>query len=110
MDSPGRTPDALTGLNAAGAQIIVFSTGGGSPGGSLISPVIKVTGNPGVAHRLRDHIDIDISPVVQGGESLEHAGERIFQKVLDVANGEVTRAESLGYGSICIWNIAPLSG
>jgi len=110
MDGPGRTPEALTGLNAAGAQIIIFPTGGGSPGGSLISPVIKVTGNPQTAQRLRDHIDVDVSSIIRGEELLEKAGERIFQKLLNVANGELTKAEVLGYGSISVWNIGILCG
>jgi altronate dehydratase large subunit len=110
MNGPGRTPEALTGLNAAGAQIIIFPTGGGSPGGSLISPVIKVTGNPQTAQRLKDHIDVDVSSITRGEEPLEKAGERIFQKLLDVACGELTRAEALGYGSISIWTIGLLCG
>ena len=110
MDGPGRTPEALTGLNAAGAHIIIFPTGGGSPGGSLISPVIKVTGNPQTAQRLRDHIDIDVSSVIRGEELLGEAGERIFQKLVKVADGELTKSETLGYGSIAVWNIGLLCG
>jgi len=107
MDGPGRTPEALTGLNAVGSQIIVFPTGGGSPAGTLISPVIKVTGNPNTAKRLSGHMDVDVSPVIRGEESLESAGERIFQGMLDVASGNMTKAETFGYGMISIWNIGP---
>ena len=107
MDGPGRTPEALTGLNAVGSQIIVFPTGGGSPAGTLISAVIKVTGNPNTAKRLSGHIDVDVSPVIRGEESLESAGERILREMLDVASGNMTKAETLGYGMISIWNIGP---
>ena len=107
MDGPGRTPEALTGLSATGAQIIIFSTGGGSPAGTLISPVIKVTGNPHTAQRLSGHIDVDVSSILRGEETLETAGERIFQELLNVASGKVTKAEALGYGMISVWNIAP---
>ena len=110
MDGPGRTPEALTGLNATGAQIIIFPTGGGSPGGSLISPVIKVTGNPQTAQRLKDHIDVDVSSLIRGKELLEKAGGKIFQRLLKVANGELTKSETLGYGSIAVWNIGLLCG
>jgi len=110
MDGPGRTPEALTGFNAAGAQVLIFPTGGGSPAGSLISPVIKVTGNSQTAKRLKGHIDVDVSSVIGGEESLEKAGERIFQKLLAVANGEQAKAETLGYGAVSIWNIGPLCG
>jgi len=107
MDGPGRTPEALTGLSGAGAQVIIFSTGGGSPAGSLISPVIKVTGNPNTAQRLKDHIDVDVSSIIKGEETLEKAGQGIFQELLDVASGKATRSEILGYGMISIWNIGP---
>jgi len=110
MDSPGRSPDALTGLNASGAQIIIFPTGGGSPAGSLISPVIKITANSRTAQRLKDHIDVDVSSVINGEELLVTAGERIFQKLLKVANGELSKAEGLGFGGISVWNIGPLCG
>ena len=107
MDGPGRTPEALTGLSGAGAQVIIFSTGGGSPAGSLISPIIKVTGNPNTAQRLKDHIDMDVSSIIKGEETLEKAGQGIFQELLDVASGKATRSEILGYGMISIWNIGP---
>lgn len=107
MDGPGRTPEALTGLSGAGAQVIIFSTGGGSPAGSLISPIIKVTGNPNTAQRLKDHIDVDVSSIIKGEETLEKAGQGIFQELLDVASGKATRSEILGYGMISIWNIGP---
>jgi len=107
MDGPGRTPEALTGLSGAGAQIIIFSTGGGSPAGSLVSPVIKVTGNPRTAQRLADHIDVDVSSITKGEDTLEKAGESIFQELLNVAAGKATKSETLGYGMISIWNIGP---
>jgi len=107
MDGPGRTPEALTGLNATGAQIIIFSTGGGSPAGTLISPVIKVTGNPHTAQHLSGHIDVDVSSILSGEETVEKAGQRIFQELLSVASGKATKAEALGYGMISIWNTGP---
>ena len=107
MDGPGRTPEALTGLSGVGAQIIIFPTGGGSPAGSLISPVIKVTGNPRTAQRLKDHIDVDVSSIIKGEATLEETGENIFQELLNVASGKATRSERLGYGMISIWNIGP---
>jgi len=107
MDGPGRTPEALTGLTAAGAQVIIFPTGGGSPAGSLVSPVIKVTGNPHTAQRLSDHIDVDVSSILSGRGTVEKAGERVFQEMLDVGSGKATKAETLGYGMISIWNIGP---
>jgi altronate dehydratase large subunit len=107
MDGPGRTPEALTGLSATGAQVIIFSTGGGSPAGTPISPVIKVTGNPHTVRHLSGHIDVDVSSILSGEETVEKAGQRIFQELLSVASGKATRAEALGYGMISIWNTGP---
>jgi altronate dehydratase large subunit len=107
MDGPGRTPEALTGLTATGAQVLVFSTGGGSPAGTPVSPVIKVTGNPQTAQRLSGHIDVDVSSILRGEEKLQEAGERIFQELLNVASGKATKAETFGYGMLSIWNIGP---
>ncbi|MBW1666652.1 MAG: UxaA family hydrolase [Deltaproteobacteria bacterium] len=105
MDGPGRTPEALTGLSGAGAQIIIFTTGGGSPAGSLVSPVIKVTGNPRTAQRLSDHIDIDVSAITRGESTLEDGYEVIFRELIKVASGKATKSEALGCGMMSIWNI-----
>ena len=107
MDGPGRTPEALTGLSGSGAQIIIFPTGGGSPAGSLISPVIKVTGNPNTAQHLKDHIDVNVSAIIRGESTLKDAGDTINQELLAVASGKATKSERLGYGMISIWNIGP---
>jgi altronate dehydratase large subunit len=107
MDGPGRTPEALTGLSGSGAQIIIFPTGGGSPAGSLISPVIKVTGNPNTAQHLKDHIDVDVSTIIRGESTLKDAGDTINQELLAVASGKATKSERMGYGMISIWNIGP---
>ncbi|GAG52686.1 unnamed protein product, partial [marine sediment metagenome] len=53
---------------------------------------------------------IDVSSLIRGEEPLEKVGERIFQKLVKVANGELTKAEMLGYGSIAVWNIGLLCG
>lgn len=97
MDSPGREPELLTGLAAAGAQVIVFTTGRGAPQGFPFVPVIKMTANAPTYARLKDHIDMDVSAVVEGRESLQAAGERLLREILAVASGKTTRAESLGY-------------
>ena len=105
MDGPGRTPEALTGLNAAGAQIIIFSTGGGSPAGTLISPVIKITGNAKTALTKKDHIDIDVSSIITGDQTFENASGEIFEELVKVASGKMTKAEAYGYGGLSVWNI-----
>lgn len=97
MDSPGREPELLTGMAAAGATVIVFTTGRGAPQGFPFVPVIKVTGNEKTWERMRDHMDMSVHGVMDGDESLLQAGERIYEKVLETASGVETKAEVSGY-------------
>jgi altronate dehydratase large subunit len=97
MDSPGREPELLTGLAAAGCNLISFATGRGAPQGFPFVPVIKITGNRVTWDKLRDHMDIDVSSIMEGIETLPSAGERIFQEMMEVASGKLTKAEICGY-------------
>jgi len=97
VDSPGREPEVLTGLAATGAQIIVFTTGRGAPQGFPFAPVIKITGNPKTAKNLADHIDVDVSGILGGAETIDKAGCGILNVVMSVASGSKTKAEMLGY-------------
>jgi altronate dehydratase large subunit len=99
VDSPGREPEFLSALAAAGAQIALFSTGLGVPQGFPFIPVIKVTGNPVTFQRLSDHIDMLVEMTAGKGTRLQANGEKIYQEVLAVASGKQTKAETLGYGS-----------
>jgi altronate dehydratase large subunit len=97
MDSPGKENEIMTGLAAAGANLIVFTTGGGAPQGFPLVPVIKVASNPAKCVSMKDHIDVDVSGLLQARYSVEEAGQRIFQVALEVASGRMTKAEELGY-------------
>jgi altronate dehydratase large subunit len=97
MDSPGREPEILTGLAAAGASIIAFTTGRGAPQGFPFVPVIKITGNEKTWDNLRDHMDLSVSGVMSGEVSLEQAGGLIYEKIEETASGALTRAELSGY-------------
>jgi len=108
-DTPGREPEALTGFVAAGAQVVVFTTGRGAPQGHPIAPVIKVCGNPKTCKNLASHIDVDISSVLRGDTTIKEAGEEIFQKIVSVASGEKTRAEINDYNETMeIWVKGPI--
>ncbi len=102
MDTPGNDPSSVAGMVAGGAQIIVFSTGRGTPTGNPVAPVIKITGNKLTYANMVDNIDFDASPVIYGPQSLEELGEELLQEVAEVASGKHTKAESLGYNEIAI--------
>ena len=97
MDSPGREPEILTGLAAAGCNVMAFATGRGAPQGFPFVPVIKLTGNALTWERMRDHMDISVAGVIDGSESLPEAGARLLQSIVEVASGKKTRAEITGY-------------
>lgn len=97
MDSPGREPELLTGMASAGANLIVFTTGLGAPQGFPFVPVIKVTGNEVTWRRMQDHMDLSVHGVMDGEESLQQAGQRIFEKMIETASGAATKAEVSGY-------------
>lgn len=102
MDTPGNDPSSVAGMVAGGAQVIVFSTGRGTPTGNPISPVIKITGNKITFANMSDNIDIDASPVIYGPQTLKELGEEFLQEVIEVANGKETKAETLGYTEMAI--------
>jgi len=97
MDSPGREPEILTGLAACGCNVIAFTTGRGAPQGFPFVPVIKITGNRNTWEKLQDHMDLDVSGVMEGTETLPAAGKRIYQDILEVSSGKLTKAELSGY-------------
>lgn len=97
MDSPSAASEVVTGLSAAGAQIILFSTGTCNPVGNPISPVLKITSNPRTVARMKEHLDVDISDVLSGNTSLREAGDRIVGAIVSVVNGRLTTAEVLGH-------------
>jgi len=109
VDSPGREPEILAALAAAGCQVILFSTGIGAPQGFPFVPVAKICGNRKTVEKLVDFIDVDVSQVLLGGETLEDAGKRVLQFPLGVASGNRTKAETIGYcGSTAIYQTGPI--
>lgn len=106
MDTPGYDVDSVTGMTAGGAQIVLFTTGRGSPTGSPIAPVIKVSTNTRLARHMPQHIDVDAGLILNGEESLDGVGRRIFELIHDVAGGEETAAERFGHREFNIWRMA----
>ena len=101
MDTPGNDPSSVAAMVAGGAQVVVFSTGRGSPTGNPLAPVIKITGNRITFANMEDNIDVDASPIIYGGD-LKQLGDDLLKLVADVASGKQTKAESLGFTEMAI--------
>ncbi len=97
MDTPGHDIEQLTGFGAAGVNITVFTTGRGTPTGSAVMPTIKVATNSQMANAIPDIIDLNSGTIADGTQSLEENGQLIYQLILDVANGQLTKAELGGH-------------
>jgi len=109
MDSPGREPEILTGLAAAGCNIIAFGTGRGAPQGFPFVPVLKITGSRTAAEKMIDHIDMNLSDVIDGADTIPDAGRRVFEELICVASGAMTKAEISGYtNSMDIYMLGPV--
>ena len=94
MDTPGLDVESVTGMVGGGAQVVLFTTGLGTPTGNPIAPVVKITGNPRTAETMADNIDVDVSGVVFAGEPLDAAADRVFDAMIDSVLGpaDVRRA------------------
>jgi altronate dehydratase large subunit len=97
MDGPGWDVPSVTHMVATGAQIVCFTTGRGSTTGHAVAPVIKITGNKQTYNRMMDNMDVNAGTVLDGSESLNSVGQKIFNTIVETANGKKTKAEALGY-------------
>jgi altronate dehydratase large subunit len=102
MDTPGLDVESVTGMVGGGAQVVVFTTGLGTPTGNPIAPVIKITGNARTAMSMADNIDLDVSGVLDDRETLDAAAARLFDEVLAVSGGKETATERLGFREFAI--------
>jgi len=108
MNTPGYDPVSLTGIAAGGANLICFTTGRGSGIGFPVVPVIKIASNSRIAGVMEDNIDINAGMVVEGKETIQEVGQRIFEMIRSVASGERTKSELLGHKEFVPWRVGPV--
>lgn len=87
--TPGNDVESTTAEVASGANIVLFTTGLGTPTGNPITPVIKLSSNTILYNKMHDIIDINTGTIIEGNETIEQAGERILDYVIKVASGEI---------------------
>jgi altronate hydrolase len=102
--TPGSDVESTTAEVASGANVVLFTTGLGTPTGNPISPVIKLSTNTRLFSRMPDIIDIDCGTIIDGKESIPQTGERILDFIIQVASGTIqTKAEQLGQDDFIPW-------
>jgi altronate hydrolase len=102
--TPGNDVECVTAQVGAGANVVLFTTGLGTPTGNPITPVIKVSTNTELATRMADIIDIDTGGIIRGERTIEQMGDELLEQVLRIASGEIhTRAEVLRQDDFIPW-------
>ncbi|MCB8888187.1 UxaA family hydrolase [Vreelandella malpeensis] len=99
MDSPGYDPVSVTGQIASGSNVVCFTTGRGSVSGFKPAPCLKLATNTTMYEKMQEDMDINCGVIVDGTDSVERVGERIFERIIAIASGEPSASESLGYGN-----------
>ena len=105
MDTPGNDPSSVAAMVAGGAQVVVFSSGRGTPTGNPIVPVIKITGNKITFANMEDNIDFCAAPLIYGEKTVEQLGTDLLNMVVETACGKQTKAEALGFVETAIARI-----
>ncbi len=109
MDTPGFDPVSMTGLVAGGCNLGVFTTGRGSVYGCKPAPCLKVATNTALFDALNEDMDLNAGTILDGTETVEQVGQRIFEKIIAVAGGEKTKSERAGIGDeeFAPWRLGP---
>src|SRR5438477_7423786 len=109
MDTPGYDPVSMTGLVAGGCNVGVFTTGRGSVYGCKPAPCIKVATHTPLFLHMNEDMDINAGTILDGTETVEQVGQRIFEKIIAVASGEKTKSELAGIGDeeFAPWHLGP---
>lgn len=110
MDGPGYDPVQVTGQIASGANMVVFTTGRGSVFGSKPAPTIKLATNTPMYRHMSEDMDINCGTILDGEETVQECGQRIFDMLLDVASGRQSKSEAQDFGApeFAPWIIGPV--
>ncbi len=102
--SPGNDVESTTAMAGAGATVMIFSTGLGTPTGNPVTPVLKISSNSTIASNLADIIDFDTGPIIAGEATLEALADSLFERLIDTASGRyLTCAQRLGQDDFIPW-------
>lgn len=102
--TPGNDVESTTGLAGSGANVILFTTGLGTPTGNPVAPVIKVSSNTKLYDRMRDIIDFNTGPIIAGEKTIEDAGCELLKLIIEVASGrQLAKATTLGQDDFIPW-------
>ncbi|SFW21658.1 UxaA family hydrolase [Selenomonas ruminantium] len=102
MDTAGYDISSVTSMAAAGCQVIIFTTGRGTPTGNAIVPVLKVTANEHTYSWMEDNMDVDLSGIIRGEQTIEESGGMLLAKLHEITNGKLTKAEAYGFSDIAV--------
>jgi len=107
MDAPAFDPVGATAQVAGGAHVMVFTTDRGSAFGCKPAPSIKLAGSSSLFQRMPDDMDLNAGTILDGTETVEEVGRRIFERIIEVASGERSQSERMGYGEeeFCPWDM-----
>jgi altronate hydrolase len=103
MQGPGYDQESTPGLVAAGATVVVFTTGRGTTIGNAIAPVIKLASNTPVFERMSNDLDLSAGGVIDGTEAIDEVGKRVFDHIVAVANGLEAKAEIHKHREFQFW-------
>lgn len=102
--TPGYDIESASGMVAGGAQVCIFTSGRGTTIGNALVPVIKVTGNKETFRMMEDNIDVDASAVIDGKQTMEEAGNQLYELLMETCNGKKTKAELYKFDDFAIYH------
>jgi altronate hydrolase len=103
MQGPGYDQESTPGLVASGATVVVFTTGRGTTIGNAIAPVIKLASNTPIYERMRNDLDLSAGGVIDGTETIDEVGRRVFDEICRVAGGAQAKAEQHKHREFQFW-------